>query len=73
LSSNKAIAEIALPIPQEHTQTLACCRALSGKIKVIAGGIHKLKDGVIKIPDGDLKGNIRAADSAVSQMLNRSC
>lgn len=28
-----------------------------GKIKVIAGGIYKLKDDVIKIPDGDLKGN----------------
>jgi len=28
-----------------------------GKIKVIAGGIYKLKDDVVKIPDGDLKGN----------------
>src|ERR1700676_2745976 len=27
-----------------------------GKIKVIAGGIYKLRDDVVRIPDGDLKG-----------------
>lgn len=28
-----------------------------GKIKVIAGGVYKLRDDVIKIPDSDLAGN----------------
>ncbi len=28
-----------------------------GKIKVVAGGIYRLRDAVIKLPDSDLKGN----------------
>ena len=26
-----------------------------GKVKVVAGGVYKLRDDAIKIPDGDLK------------------
>src|SRR5579862_9120440 len=28
-----------------------------GRVKVVAGGVYRLRDSIIKIPDGDLAGN----------------